>query len=103
DLFHRDVPEAFILQVFDVMKEASQHDFQVLTKRPERVLELNSKIVWPVNVWMGTSVEDERVLERVEALRATSAHIKFLSLEPLIGPLPNLNVSGMDWVIVGGE
>ncbi len=103
DLFHPGVPTAFILKVFEVMKKAHWHKFQVLTKRPERAAELDAVIEWPPNVWMGTSVEDDRVLHRVDHLRRTSAHVRFLSLEPLIGPLPDLNLDGMHWVIVGGE
>ena len=103
DLFHRDVPTEFILQVFEVMAKASWHQFQVLTKRPERAAELDGPIDWSPNIWMGTSIEDERVLDRSEALRHTSARIRFLSLEPLIGPLPDLNLEGIHWVIVGGE
>ena len=85
------------------MKEANWHQFQLLTKRAERLLECNSKLPWPPNVWMGVSVEDARVMHRIDALRQTDAQIKFLSLEPLIGPLPDLALSGIDWVIVGGE
>lgn len=103
DLFHRDVPTEFILQVFGVMQKARWHQFQVLTKRPERAAELDSLIEWSPNVWMGTSVEDNRVIHRIDALRLTSAHIRFLSLEPLIGPLPDLDLDGIHWVIVGGE
>ena len=103
DLFHQDVPLTFIHKVFDVMRHASWHIFQVLTKRSQRLLELNSEIDWPDNVWMGVSVEDEDYAFRIEHLRQTDAQIKFLSLEPLLGPLPGLNLRGLDWVIVGGE
>lgn len=103
DLFHPAVPVDFIVQVFSVMARAEQHQFQILTKRPERVRELSPILDWTQNVWMGTSVEDMRVIDRVDELRGTSADIKFLSLEPLIGPLPGLDVRGIDWVIVGGE
>ena len=103
DLFHKNVPDTFILEVFDVMRRAGWHQFQVLTKRPERAEEMNAVIDWPSNVWIGTSVEDDRVVERIDRLRATSATIRFLSLEPLLGPLPNLNLQGINWVIVGGE
>jgi len=103
DLFHRDVPSAFIHQTFDVMCRASWHTFQVLTKRSRRLLELNPEIDWPNNVWMGVSVENEDYAFRIEHLRQTDAQIKFLSLEPLLGPLSNLNLQGIDWVIVGGE
>jgi protein gp37 len=103
DLFHDDVPADFIARVFDVMKRCPQHTFQVLTKRPERVLDLNDEIDWPCNVWMGTSVEDIHVVERVRKLRDTCAEVKFLSVEPLIGPIPRLPLRNIDWVIVGGE
>ena len=103
DLFHEKVELSYIQKVFAVMEEASWHKFQVLTKRAERLLEFNSKLPWPTNVWMGVSVEDERVTDRIDALRETDAHIKFLSLEPLLGALPNLELDGIDWVIVGGE
>jgi protein gp37 len=103
DLFHEDVPYEFIKRVFDVMRRASWHRFQVLTKRSEHLLELNSRIEWPVNVWMGVSVENQYYTFRIDHLRKTNAHIKFLSLEPLLGALPDLDLQGIDWVIVGGE
>jgi len=103
DLFHPGVSDAFILDVFDRMRRTPRHHYQVLTKRPERVLEMNAALDWPANVWMGTSVEDERVLERVDALRELSAAVRFLSCEPLIGPLDGLDLTGIHWVIVGGE
>jgi protein gp37 len=103
DLFHKDVPVDFILRVFDTMRRAEQHQFQVLTKRSRRLFELDTQIDWPPNVWMGVSVENADYAFRIDDLRATSAHIKFLSLEPLLGPLPGLDLSGIDWVIVGGE
>ena len=103
DLFHPKTPESFIQQVFSTMREAKQHIFQVLTKRSERLLELNQKISWPSNVWMGVSVENEDYQFRIDQLRETSAKIKFLSLEPLLGPLPKLNLEHIHWVIVGGE
>lgn len=103
DLFHKDVPLEFIKQVFDVMNDNPQHVFQVLTKRAERLLELNNELKWSHNIWMGVSVEDEKVRDRIDYLRKTDARVKFLSLEPLIGPLPNLNLEKIDWVIVGGE
>lgn len=103
DLFHDRVPEAYVRQVFEVMREAHWHRFQVLTKRAERLAELAPRIDWPPNVWMGVSVESARYLPRVDALRATGARVKFLSLEPLLGPLPGLDLRGIDWVIVGGE
>ncbi|SLM47054.1 conserved protein of unknown function [Nitrospira japonica] len=103
DLFHRDVPVEFISRVFAVMQIASQHQFQVLTKRADRLVELDSQLSWPDNVWMGVSVENEDYVLRIRHLKQTSARIKFLSLEPLLGPLPNLDLKGIDWVIVGGE
>ena len=103
DLFHESVPRHFVRSVFDVMTRASRHTFQVLTKRSERLLELAPSLQWPRNVWMGVSVEGSEVLHRIDDLRETPATIKFLSLEPLLGPLPALNLQGIDWVIVGGE
>lgn len=103
DLFHKDVPLDFILRLFDVMRSAHWHQFQILTKRADRLLELDSSIAWPQNVWMGVSVETTAYVQRIDQLRNTHAAIKFLSLEPLLGPLPNLDLSGIDWVIVGGE
>ena len=103
DLFHPDVPEDFIFSVFEIMHQANWHQFQVLTKRPERVLELNKKLQWSENVWMGTSVENKKYLDRIDVLAKTDAKIKFLSLEPLLGELSNMNLSHIDWVIVGGE
>ncbi|HEU5166846.1 MAG TPA: phage Gp37/Gp68 family protein, partial [Chitinophagaceae bacterium] len=99
DLFHKDVPLSFIKKVFKVMNDTPQHTYQVLTKRPEIVLKYNHELTWSKNIWMGTSVEDERVVGRIDALRKTDAHIKFLSLEPLIGPLKNLNLKNIDWAI----
>ncbi len=103
DLFHSVVPTEFIESVFDVMNRAHQHTFQVLTKRPGRVRKLNKKLNWTPNIWMGVSIESERWLPRLDILKQVDAHIKFLSLEPLLGPLPNIGLSGIDWVIVGGE
>jgi len=103
DLFHEDVPPEFIHKVFDVMRRASWHTFQVLTKRSRRLLELNREIDWPSNVWMGVSVENQDYTFRIGHLRQTDAHVKFLSLEPLLGPLPDLDLRDIDWVIVGGE
>jgi len=103
DLFHEDVPDAFILAAVDVMRRASWHRFQVLTKRSERLLEMSPKIDWPANVWAGVSVEDEDHALRIPHLRMTNSRTKFLSLEPLLGPLPRLDLSGINWVIVGGE
>jgi len=103
DLFHQDVPLEFILQVFDTMKEANWHQFQVLTKRSERLMALSPKIDWPENVWMGVSVENQDYTYRIDQLRRTGAKIKFLSMEPLIGPVIKINLDNIDWVIVGGE
>ncbi len=103
DLFHQDVPEEFIFRVFDVMDRAHWHRFQVLTKRPERVAELDRVLPWRPNIWMGTSVENSRYTFRIDLLRQTRAAVKFLSLEPLLGPLPDLDLQGIDWTIVGGE
>lgn len=103
DLFHEDVPVEFIHKIFEVMGKASWHTFQILTKRSGRLLELNPQISWPKNVWMGVSVERQDYSFRIDDLRKTGAQIKFLSLEPLLGPLPNLNLDNINWVIVGGE
>lgn len=103
DLFHSDIPLTFIQKVFQVMADCSRHTFQVLTKRGELLAEYDSQLSWAPNVWMGVSVENQKVQNRIDHLRHTRAHVKFLSLEPLLGPLPNLNLSGIDWVIVGGE
>ena len=102
DLFHKDVPLSFIQKVFKVMNETN-HIYQVLTKRADRLFELHSKLIWTENIWMGVSVEDEKVTDRIDFLRETNAKTKFLSCEPLIGPLNNLNLDKIDWVIVGGE
>lgn len=103
DLFHKDVPVDFILRTFDVMRRADWHKFQVLTKRSERLVELSSHIPWKPHIWMGVSVESSKYTHRIDRLRQTGATVKFLSLEPLLGPLPRLNLEGVDWVIVGGE
>lgn len=103
DLFHKDVPLEFIKQVFTVMNKNPQHTFQVLTKRADLLVEYDKNLKWTKNIWMGVSVEDERVIDRVDYLRKTGAKTKFLSLEPLIGPLPSLNLKKIDWVIAGGE
>lgn len=103
DLFHEKVPLSFIKEVFKVMRDNPQHVFQVLTKRAERLLELDDELKWSHNIWMGVSVENQLVEHRIDLLRQTSAKVKFLSLEPLLGPLPNLNLNTIDWVIVGGE
>ena len=103
DLFHEAVSTDFIQSVFSVMNQASQHTFQVLTKRPERVLECQADIRWTPNIWLGVSIESDRWLNRLALLKKTDARIKFLSLEPLLGPLSTINLVGIDWVIVGGE
>lgn len=103
DLFHEQVPDEFVRDVFDVMERAHWHRYQVLTKRPERVAALSDQLPWPSQVWLGVSVESERYMNRIDLLRECRASVKFLSLEPLLGPLPNLNLDGIDWVIVGGE
>lgn len=103
DLFHPDVPLEFIRKVFGVMAEAQQHQFQLLTKRSDRLAELAPTLPWPRNVWMGVSVETEEYIHRIDHLRRCSATIRFLSLEPLLGPLPTLDLRGIHWVIVGGE
>lgn len=103
DLFHAKVPVEFIGQVFEVMAATPQHTYQVLTKRARRLRRLAPSLDWPPNVWMGVSVEDTAVLDRVDDLRAVPAAVRFLSCEPLIGPLPGLDLEGIGWVIVGGE
>ena len=103
DLFHKSVPTTFIEAVFETMNRAPQHTFQVLTKRPSRVLQLSVRLRWTPNIWLGTSIESERWLWRLERLKETGARTKFLSLEPLLGPLSHLTLQGINWVIVGGE
>lgn len=103
DLFHEDIALSYIKKVFKVINENPQHVFQVLTKRAERLFELHEELEWSHNIWMGVSVENEKVLPRIDLLRKTKARVKFLSCEPLIGPLENMNLKKIDWVIVGGE
>jgi protein gp37 len=103
DLFHPQVPPDFIAQVFTVMESAPRHTFQVLTKRPGRAAYLAPRLPWPANVWMGTSVESDEVLFRVDRLRRIPAAVRFLSCEPLLGFLPGLDLAGISWVIAGGE
>jgi protein gp37 len=103
DLFHEDVPLDFIQKVFGVMRGAHWHTFQVLTKRSERLVELDPHLDWPPHVWMGVTVESADYTYRIDHLRRTQAAIKFLSLEPLLGPIPGLNLQDIDWVVVGGE
>ncbi len=103
DLFHEDVPLEYIKKVFKVMNDNPQHLFQVLTKRAERLYEFHKELHWTQNIWMGVSVENKKVVDRIDFLRKTSAKVKFLSLEPLIGELSKLNLKKINWVIVGGE
>ena len=103
DLFHEQVPADFIQRMFDVMRRAGHHTFQILTKRSERLADLAPRLDWPENVWMGVTVEHADYVGRIDDLRATGARVKFLSLEPLLGPMPALDLAGIDWVIVGGE
>lgn len=103
DLFHDDIPLSYIQQVFAVMNTANWHQYQVLTKRAERLRELSPHLPWAPHIWMGVSVESEKYLSRVDELRQTGAHIKFLSLEPLLGPLADIDLRGIDWAIAGGE
>lgn len=103
DLFHEDVPESYIQRVFETMCRADWHRYQVLTKRAERLAELAPRLTWPDHIWMGVSVENADYTWRIDFLLATGARVQFLSLEPLLGPLPNLSLTDIDWVIVGGE
>jgi protein gp37 len=103
DLFHKDVPLSFIQEVFDVMRRANWHRIQVLTKRADRLAEIDPELTWSPNIWMGVSVESTKYVDRIDYLRQTRAKVKFLSLEPLLGALPNLNLRSIDWAIVGGE
>jgi protein gp37 len=103
DLFHPGVPDDFIVDVFDVMVKAQQHRFQVLTKRHERLAEMAARLPWPPNVWMGVSIENRRFVHRADCLRSVPAAVRFISAEPLLGSLDALDLSGIDWLIVGGE
>ena len=103
DLFHDEVPSEFIRAVFTTIETTKRHTFQLLTKRPERALEMADPLPWPANLWMGVSVENSDYLYRVDTLRLIPARTRFLSLEPLIGATPNIDLTGIDWVIVGGE
>ena len=103
DLFHDAIPTEFIGRVFEVMQSTPQHTYQVLTKRAERLEDLSGELSWPRNVWMGVSVENTDYRYRINHLRRTAANVRFLSLEPLLGPLSDLDLAGIDWVIVGGE
>lgn len=103
DLFHPEIPDSFIRDVFDVMVECDQHQFQILTKRPERVAKMAKQLPWPANVWQGTSIEDNRVAGRADELRHVPAAVRFISFEPLIGPVDEVPLDGIDWAIAGGE
>ena len=103
DLFHEDVPDEFVARVFDVMVEASHHTFQVLTKRHERLVDLAPMLPWPENVWMGVSIENRRFVHRADYLREVPAAVRFISAEPLLGPLEGLDLTGIRWLIAGGE
>jgi protein gp37 len=105
DLFHKDVPVAYIQRIFRVMKDNPQHVFQILTKRADILLKYDKKglLEWTHNIWMGVTVENDKLMNRIDLLKATKARIKFLSCEPLLSDLPGLNLKGIDWVIVGGE
>ncbi len=103
DLFHEQVPDSFIFKIFNIMKQAYWHQFQILTKRSTRLIELASRLEWTKNVWIGVSIENEDVKFRIDDLRFVPASVRFLSLEPLLGPFASLNLSNIDWVIVGGE
>ncbi len=103
DLFHEEVPLEFIQEIFDVMTKADRHVFQILTKRHERMLELAPALSWPTNVWMGVSIENRRFIQRADYLRAVPASIRFISAEPLLGSLGDLDLTHIDWLIAGGE
>jgi len=103
DLFHREVPTEFILRVFSVMNQAHWHRYQILTKRSGRLLALNGKLPWAEHIWMGVTVESAKYLQRIDHLRQTDAGVKFISFEPLLGPVERVNLRGIDWAIVGGE
>lgn len=103
DLFHEEIPAEYIRQIFDVMHRADWHTFQVLTKRPERMVSLARSLPWPANVWMGVTIENRKFTYRADLLRETAAAVRFISAEPLLGPLDGLDLAGIDWVICGGE
>lgn len=103
DLFHERIPDEFIAQVFDAMREANWHTFQILTKRHERMVEVGRNLDWPSNVWMGVSIENRRFVHRTDYLREIPAAVRFVSAEPLLGPLEHLDLAGIDWLIAGGE
>jgi len=103
DLFHDRIPDAFICEVFSSMQEANWHTFQILTKRPDRLVELAKALPWPSNIWMGVSIENRRFVDRADLLREVPAAIRFISAEPLLGPLEGLDLTGIHWLIAGGE
>jgi protein gp37 len=103
DLFHEDIPDHYVAQVFDVMVRAEQHTFQILTKRQDRLAELASQLPWRRNIWMGVTIENRRFVHRADALREVPAAVRFISAEPLLGPLDGLDLAGIDWLITGGE
>jgi protein gp37 len=103
DLFHEEVPTEFVLKVFEVMKKAPWHTFQLLTKRSQRLMELSTRLPWLPHIWMGVSVESQDYAFRIDDLRKTGAQVKFVSFEPLLGAVSELSLDGLDWVIVGGE
>jgi len=103
DIFHEKVPDDYILKIFETMNKADWHIFQVLTKRPERLEELREKINWTKNIWLGTTIESNKYIDRVKFIKETQANIKFISFEPLIDSVKDINIEGIDWVIVGGE
>ena len=103
DLFHKDVPDEIILQIFETMNLANWHTFQILTKRSERLVELSARIKWTPNIWMGVSVESKKTIYRSEDLKKTKAAVKFISAEPLLESISSINLNGIDWLIVGGE
>ena len=103
DLFHKDVPDDYIRRVFEVIADTPQHQYQLLTKRSQRLARFGQKLAWPPNLWMGVSVETARYTFRIDHLRTVNAAVRFISAEPLLGPLPNLDLDGIHWMIVGGE
>ena len=103
DLFHEEVSDEFILRIFRVMNEANWHHYQILTKRSERMLEMSPRLPWQPHIWLGVTVENQDNVYRISDLQQTDAHVKFLSVEPLVGPIHNLPLENIDWVIVGGE
>jgi len=103
DLFHESIPMDFLISIFKVMNQASWHTFQILTKRPERIKEIEKRVAWSDNIWMGVTVESRGYIYRINHLRACKARIKFISFEPLLGEVSNVDLNGIDWVIAGGE